>query len=247
MLSTGSLGNCSSVAFIGCSLENIMSASLVFSAPGALADLQTFLQRAARVNNSSARVVAADGHVLVYVGLLVPRGLLDRTPTVLGLRVSSLSEPVDVDEIVPMEALIHRLGVAVSEGASTVSLPPAVPSLAWAAITPPRDNWRRRRGVSSSDLAGAAKKGIQRVAEAIPDNSGDALVQKVRAEVWGEIIPFSKRIPAGAAFAADALGFLDDRSVQVHTNDPWLRLSATNGYVLVKFPTGHDFGPDTED
>ena len=224
-----------------------MSEPLVFSAPKALADLQTFLQRAARVNNSSARVIAADGHVLVYVGLLVPRGLLDRTPTVLGLRVSSLSEPAELDEIVPMEALIHRLGVAISEGTSTVVLPPVVPSLAWAAITPPRDNWRRRRGVSSGDLAGAARDGIQRVAQAIPDNSGDALVQKVRAEVWGEIVPFTKRIPAGAAFAADALGFLDERSLQVHTNDPWLRLTAAHGYVLVKFPTGHDFGPDTDD
>ena len=56
-----------------------------------------------------------------------------------------------------------------------------------------------------------------------------------------------KRIPAGAAFAADALGFLDERSLQVHTNDPWLRLTAAHGYVLVKFPTGHDFGPDADD
>ena len=224
-----------------------MSGPLVFSAPTALADLQTFLQRAARVNNSSARVIASQGVALVYVGLLVPRGLLDRTPTVLGLRVSSLSEPAEVDEIVPMEALIHRLGVAVENDSASVSLPPAVPSLAWAAITPPRDDWRRRRSVAARDLAGAATAGIKKVADAIPENSGDALVQKVRAEVWGEIIPYTKRIPAGAAFAADALGFIDDKSLHVHTNDPWLRLSSSHGYVLVKFPTGHDFGPDTED
>jgi len=117
--------------------------------------------------------------------------------------------------------------------------------LAWAAITPPREHWRRRKSISGSDLQAAAQQGIARVAEAVPDNSGEAIVQKVRAEVWGEIIPQAKRIPAGAGFAADALGFLAERSLSVHSTGPWVRVSSKGGYVLVKFPTGHDFGPDT--
>lgn len=246
MLSTGSWGssNASEVS-IGCSLENTMATTLTFSSTEALADLRTFLQRAGRVNNSSARVIAGEGFLQVYVGILVPRGLLDRTPTVLGLRVSALAEAVQEDTIVPMEAFIHRLGVAAEARLATVTLPASVPSLAWAAITPPREHWRRRKSISGSDLQAAAQQGIARVAEAVPDNSGEAILQKVRAEVWGEIIPQAKRIPAGAGFAADALGFLAERSLSVHSTGPWVRVSSKGGYVLVKFPTGHDFGPDT--
>jgi hypothetical protein len=224
-----------------------MASTLTFTSTEALLDLETFLQRAARVNNSSARVIAGDGALQVYVGILVPRGLLDRTPTVLGLRVSALAEAAQEDTIVPMEALIHRLGAAREAGLSTLTLPSAVPSLAWAAITPPRENWRRRKGVSTADLHNVAKQGIARVAEAVPENSGEAIVQKVRAEVWGEVLPQAKRIPAGAGFAAEALGFLNERSLSVHSNGPWVRLSSKGGYVLVKFPTGHDFGPETEE
>jgi len=224
-----------------------MSEQLTFSDPKALADLHTFLQRASRVNNSSARVISGERFLQVYVGILVPRGLLDKTPTVLGLRVSALQDPVAVDSIVPIEALLHRLHRAEEENVTSITLPAEVPSLAWAAITPPRDNWRRRRSVASSDLSGAAQLGIQRVAEAIPGSSGEAIVQKVRSEVWGELVPHTKRIPAGAALAADALGFLKDHPLLVHTNGPWLRLTATEGYVLVKMPTGHDFGPEEAD
>jgi hypothetical protein len=50
-----------------------------------------------------------------------------------------------------------------------------------------------------------------------------------------------------SGFAADALGFFGDKNLQVHTLDNWLRLSSKSGYVMVKFPGGHDFGPDDED
>jgi hypothetical protein len=100
--------------------------------------------------------------------------------------------------------------------------------------------------VSSAALSEAAQSGIARVAEAVPANAGESIVQKVRAEVWGEILSHHKRIPAGAAFAADALGLLEGRNLQVHTRDNWVRLSSKAGYVLVKFPSGHDFGPDDD-
>lgn len=209
-------------------------------------DLQTFLERAARVNNGSARLIASGGHLQVYVGVLFPRGLLDTTPTVLGLRVFSIAEDVSFDVVVPIDALVSRIAAAIERDESALGTPGEVASLAWAAITPPREGWRRRLGVANSVLSLAAAEGIARVAEAVPDSIGESVLQKVRAEVWGAPIAHNKKIPAGAAFAADALGFLGDKNLQVHIVDNWLRLSSKAGYVLVKFPGGHDFGPDED-
>ena len=105
---------------------------------------------------------------------------------------------------------------------------------------------RAARVNNGSVLSQAAAEGIARVAETIPNAVGEAVVQKVRAEVWGATIAHTKRVPAGAAFAADALGFLVDKNLQVHTLDNWLRLSSMSGYVLAKFLGGHDFGPDDD-
>jgi deoxyribose-phosphate aldolase len=101
-------------------------------------DLVTFLERAARVNNGSARLVAAGGHLQAYVGILFPRGLLDQTPTVLGLRVFTLEENQEFDVVVPIDALIARAKAALERDEKTLGTPAEVASLAWAAITPPR-------------------------------------------------------------------------------------------------------------
>jgi hypothetical protein len=239
MLSTG--GRCGESPWegvIGCSLENIMGHTFTLTPDAARQDLVTFLERAARVNNGSARLVAAAGNLQVYVGILFPRGLLDRTPTVLGLRVFTVEENQDFDVVVPIDALVARAKAALERDEKALGTP---------AITPPREGWRRRLGVASPVLATAAAEGIARVAEAVPGSIGESVLQKVRAEVWGSPIAHNKKIPAGAAFAADALGFLGDKNLQVHTLDNWLRLSSKSGYVMVKFPGGHDFGPDDED
>jgi hypothetical protein len=180
----------------------------------------------------------------MYVGVLFPRGLLDQTPTVIGLRVFALETPVQFDCIVPLESLIHRLQVAGENKVSEITVPAEVASLSWAAVTPPQDGWRRRLGVSSSALSGAAAEGVAKVATTVPEVVGESVLQKVRAEVWGSVIADHKRIPAGAAFAADALGFVTEKAIAVHTLDNWLRLSSKAGYVLVKFPGGTDFGDE---
>ncbi|MFT6972961.1 MAG: hypothetical protein ACJAV4_000172 [Pontimonas sp.] len=224
-----------------------MANTFTLASHNVLGDLQTFVQRAIRVNNGSARVIVSEGLLQVYVGILLPRGLLDRTPTVLGLRVSPLAHGEDRDAIVTLESLQHRIGVAWEAPNPEVTVPAEVASLAWSSITPPRHDWRLRKEIASTTLADAARSGIARVAEAVPESAGEAIVQKVRAEVWGEMVPHRKIIPAGAGFAADALGFLSDKNLQVHSRGTWVRLSSSGGYVLVKFPTGYDFGPDDED
>jgi hypothetical protein len=208
-------------------------------------DAIQFLERAARVNNGSARLIAHDGGLLIYVGVLFPRGLLDQTPTVLGLRVFALASPASFDVVVPLESLIHRLRVGLENKEEETTVPAAVASLSWAAVTPPQGGWRRRLSVAATALQVAAAHGVTQVAKTVPEVVGESVLQKVRAEVWGATIAEHKRIPAGAAFAADALGFLTEKNLSVHSLDSWLRLSSKFGYVLVKFPGGTQF--DDED
>jgi hypothetical protein len=215
------------------SLENAMTHTLRLTHPQALPDLANFLGRARRINDGATRVIATDRFLQVYVGVFLPRGLLDATPTVLGLRVFELAEAMNFDEVVPIEALISRAERAHAYNGE-LRLPSPSPSITWSAISPPRDGWQRKLGVSAEILRTAAEEGVHKVKEAIPDSVGEAIVQKVRAEVWGAPLPGKKKIPAGAGFAADALGLLTERSLSVHTVGNWIRLSAKHGYVLVK-------------
>jgi hypothetical protein len=224
-----------------------MAHTFALTSPEARLDAIQFLERAARVNNASARLIASAGYVQIYVGVLFPRGLLDQTPTVLGLRVFEVATPVEFDVIVPLESLIHRLTVSGENGEDHTRVPAEVASLSWAAITPPREGWRRRRNVTGVALTEAAETGIAKVAQAVPDSIGEAVLQKVRADVWGTMLPAHKRIPAGAGFAADALGFLPAHWLQVHTVDNWIRLSSKNGYVLVKYPGANAFADEEFD
>ena len=210
-----------------------MTYTLRLTHPQALPDLINFLGRARRINDGAARIIASDRFLQVYVGVFLPRGLLDATPTVLGLRVFELAEPQTFDEVVPLEALVSRVERAQAENGD-VRLPSPSPSISWSAITPPRDGWQRKLGVSADLLRQVAEDGVNKVREAIPESAGDSIVQKVRAEVWGAPVAEKKKIPAGAGFAADALGFLTERSLAVHTVGNWIRLSSKHGYVLVK-------------
>jgi hypothetical protein len=210
-----------------------MTTTVRLTNPQALPDLSAYLGRARRINDGAARLIATDTSLQVYVGVLLPRGLLDRTPTVLGLRVFALTEPLALDEVVPLEAFASRVDRA-REESGDLRLPSPSPSIQWQTITPPKDGWHRRVGVSADVLRDAAKEGVDRVRTSIPDSAGEAVVQKVRAEVWGAEVPGKKNIPAGAGFAADALGFLTERSLAVHTLGNWVRLTSKHGYVLVK-------------
>ena len=214
-----------------------MTDSLTIASVALARDVASFLGRAQRVWDGSARLVAADGYLQVYVGILMPRGLLDRTPTVLGLRVVPLVGADTVDTVVPLASLLHRIERGISEAESdavVVELPTSSPSLQWPAISPPREGWRRRLGVTSAQLEDVAKRGVEAIAEAIPDSVGESVLQKVRSEVWGQPIPHKKAIPWAAGFAADALGLLTPRSLSVHTSGHWVRLTSPHGYVLVK-------------
>lgn len=219
-----------------------MSSSFSLPDSHSLSDLQVYLSRAERVEDGSVRLIAAAGVLAVYSAILYPRGLLDDTPTVLGLRTFALTEPVDLDVVVPIRSLLDRvarLQTAVTpvtaEDPVAVTVPTQVSTVTWAGISPPKGGWRRYGETDAARLVDAARAGIDEVAAAIPAGTGEQLVQRVRSEVWGASVQGYDFVPTGAAFAAFSLGFLSpDEPVHLLGTGPWTRLSTSRGHVLVR-------------
>ena len=212
----------------------------------ALGDLHVFLGRALRVEDGSVRLIAGSGVLAVYVAVLHPIGLLDQSPTVLGLRTFALATPdpsnPDVfDVVVPVRSLLMRVEGQLEAATAhvgepvVVTLPMEVNTVTWAAISPPRGGWHPLAPTQWDVLDAAARSGIAEVAEAIPTGTGEQTVHRVRSEVWGRPIDGMDHVPAGAAFAALSLGFLHEGdSVSIYETGPWTRLTTKRGHVLVK-------------
>jgi len=223
----------------------------------ALGDLQTFLGRSARVDDGAVRLIGSGGVLAVYTSVLQPAGLLDRAPTVLGLRTFAAETQAPVDSVVPIRALLDRL--ARLEGPATgspgepvgVLVPPDTATAPWAGISPPRVGWERRADVPAAALRAAARTGIDEVAAAVPSGIGEQIVSRVRGEVWGRAVDGAPDVLAGGAFAAYSLGFLGPDPVADATTDgaapddaeapvavfrtgPWTRLTTSRGHVLVR-------------
>lgn len=210
-----------------------------------LDDLHTFLGRAATVDDGATRLIGsvgdAGGVLAAYVGILSPSGILDTTPTVLGLRTYALdATDGPFDGVVPLRAMIERTTKLRNEivdptSPVTVPLPPTVIAASWAAISPPRGGWTARPPLESALVEGIAKAGIDEVAAVIPSGTGEQIVQRVRSGVWSREIEGAPGVSAGAAFAALTLGFLNpDEPVRVFGVGSWTRLSTSRGHVLVK-------------
>jgi len=207
----------------------------------AVGDLHVFLGRAARVDEGSVRLIGGAGVLAVYVSVLHPAGLMDQSPTVLGLRTFALASKDTFDAVVPVRSLLGRVESAVEESQDTVgepvtvTLPMSVTTVTWAAITPPRGGWVAIDSVPCTVLEEAAREGIEEVANAIPSGTGEAIVHKVRTEVWGRPLDEPDYLPAGAGFAAVSLGFLgDDDAASIYESGAWTRLTTKRGHVLVK-------------
>jgi hypothetical protein len=206
----------------------------------ALRDLQVFLARAGRVEDGSARLIASNGVLAVYVAIFYPVGLLDQAPTVLGLRTLAVQDTPDFDAVVPVGSLLERVNRKLDQGIPdtdpvSVTLPMEVNTVTWAAISPPRGGWHEVEPTTAELLEVVAKAGIAEVAEAVPTGTGEQIVHKVRSEVWGRPIDTLEHVPAGGAFAALSLGFLADGSrVQILETGPWTRLTTERGHVLIK-------------
>lgn len=218
-----------------------MSRSFTLVDSLALGDLHVFLGRALRVEDGSVRLIAGSGVLAVYVSVLHPVGLLDESPTVLGLRTFAVAGADSFDSVVPVRSLLMRVEGKLEEASATVaepvtvSLPLEVNSVSWAAISPPRGGWLALEPVASGALDAVARDGIDEVAAAIPTGTGEQIVHRVRSEIWGRPLTGYDHIPGGAAFAALSLGFLSEGDqVAVYEVGPWTRLTTRRGHVLVK-------------
>lgn len=223
----------------------------------ALGDLHVYLGRALRVEDGSVRLIAGSGVLAVYVSVLHPAGLLDDSPTVLGLRTFALTTPEPTGEelltgelpqgesfdvVVPVRSLLARVEALLESAAAAdpsegivVRLPMEVNTVTWAAISPPRGGWHMLPGTDSRVLDTVARRGIEEIAAALPENTGEQIVRRVRVQIWGRPIDDLDFVPAGAAFAALSLGFLADGDpVAIYESGPWTRLTTKRGHVLVK-------------
>ncbi len=201
-----------------------------------VADLGTYLRRAARADPGGATRLSVHGAVLAaYVCPVVGGG----GPTVLGLRTFSLAESADaedLDVVVPLAALADRL--ARPENGTALPVPPTtVTGLPWTGIAPPRSGWQPAGHLPGAELVATADAGIAEIAAGSPDVAGAPAVAALRARVWGRTIPGPHPVPAGSAFVAHALGFVtttDD--VALFTAGPWTRLTSPRGHVLARMP-----------
>lgn len=174
----------------------------------------------------------------VFACTQAPATLLDRLPVVLVMRAFALqaSMPGGLDSTVLGRALLDRLAREGTDEQGLV-LPDSQVTAAWAGVLPPTTGWERTGEVDSASLTEVALQGAARVAAALPALPGEALVRSVRATVWGaEVAP---GLPAAAAFAADAMGFLGAGSrARLGRSRAWSRLTAQHGEVFVR----HQFG-----
>ncbi|MCX7522196.1 hypothetical protein OSC27_07880 [Microbacterium sp. STN6] len=222
-----------------------MNQSFSLIDPLAVSDLKVYLSRASRVEDGSVRLIAGSGVLAAYTAILYPHGLLDRMPTVLGLRTFATDTGAAFDAVVPVRSMLDRLArvestikdQAADAGGEPIGirLPLEVSTVTWAGISPPRKGWRPVGETASETLEAAARAGIGEVAADIPEGTGEQIVQRVRAEVWGRPMDGLEYVPAGAGFAASGLGFIaGDEKVAVYETGPWTRLTLRRGHVLVR-------------
>jgi hypothetical protein len=220
---------------------------LVFPDAQGLDDLRTYVARAKAADEDGAIRLQASGQTLAaYVGVLPGSGLMAEG-VVIGLRVMPLALPCDLDVTVPLAAVTDRLA---REAGTTLDVPPVTVRVAWAAMAPPRGGWERVGAVTADDLHAAARQGIEEVASGAPADAGGAAVAALRKQVWGRLTTTTPPVPAGGAFAAYVLGFVQGGGVQdggvqggggvpgaevtVWAHGRWTRLSTPAGHVLIR-------------
>lgn len=187
------------------------------------------LQRALQFSDQGVRFVSHEGVVLVTVPITATSGLLDMGSTILGMRAMRLGAEAQFDAVVPIAASVEALG----DGAD-LEIPSAVNVPAWAAITPPRSGWQHVGDAEADVVRAAAETTQKEVARLLPDSAGEAIIRRVRREVWADPVHAMPDLTRGAAVALDGLGFLGSDPVRVTSAGPWVRASTKLGDVLEK-------------
>lgn len=204
----------------------------------AVSDLVQLMQRLDRVGGSEVRLRAENGSLALFGSTQAPAHLGDATQLVLVHRAVGLGAPLAeaVDTVVETRAVLDRLA-RIDEAPWALPIPPVNLAVAWAGMLPPRSGWQQEATLEAGPLHDIAIQGADRVAQMLPENPGQLLVDKARAAVWSlEIAP---GIPAAAALALDSMGFLrDQKLVLVSRSRTWLRLTTEYGDVFVRDQIG---------
>lgn len=205
---------------------------LVFPDAHAAFDALTFAGRSTGLGDGALRLRAGEGVLVMTSAPLAPRGLMDATPTVLGMRMIPVDPELVCDFVIDAAALS-----AAADADAALDLPDTALSPAWAGVAPPRGGWRAGASIPAATLAARAQWGIAAVAEAVPRDAGEDAVRAVRASVWGTPDAELEGLPLGVAFAAFALGFIGgDEQAAVRSAGAWTRVSLARGHVLVRGP-----------
>lgn len=201
------------------------------------ADLNTFITRSRAVDDGAVRLAATGNVLAAYVCVVKPSFLGQDSPTIMGLRTMPLKRSLNLDRTVSLASMADRMA-RLAPDAVMVTVPDVTVQQAWTGIAAPRTGWQQRGDITASTLETAARDGVREVAQALPENPGSPVLSSVRSAVWGSPIEGAPAsLPAGAAFAAYTLGFLDtDEPAAVLENGRWLRLTSRRGHVLVRRP-----------
>ncbi|WP_110589082.1 hypothetical protein [Microbacterium suaedae] len=206
-----------------------MSERLVLADSGSARDALTFSGRAARIGDEGVRVQARGGVLAMTAAALAPQGLLDRTPTVLAMRVLRADPELECDFVVAE--------LSETDHESQVGLPEQAMAPAWAGVAPPRAGWERVGELDAATLASRAQWGIAAVAHQVPTDAGEDAVRVVRGSVWGQPDDDLGGLPLGVAFAAFSFGFIaGEERATVFTSGRWTRVSLARGHVLSRGP-----------
>jgi hypothetical protein len=216
-----------------------VTGDLVLPDAAPVADLTTYVARAKRVDPDGAvRLVASGAALAAYVSPVHGSG----GPTVLGLRVLPLGQPADVDTTVALSAVADRLARLEATGSGggpvRLAIPPVqVKDASWAGVSPPRAGWQQQGALERSVLDAVAREGVAEISAGAPEGSGASAVGRLRGLVWGREVPGAWGLAAGAAFVADALGFLaaaDEEPIVLYAHGAWRRLTTSRGHVLCR-------------
>lgn len=219
-------------------------------------DLRVYLERLQKAGQPEVRLVVRGEVFAVFGCTQAPAGLTDTLPVVLTLRTFALKQTLpdvatagnelaadsprrerpesvaQLDVVVLGRALLDRIahmGILGTE----LEVPEMTTTVAWAGILPPVGGWEPNGCINAGSLQQVAADGIARVAATLPTDPGEAVVRAARAAVWG--LTIAPGVPAAAAFACEAMGFLrEDDDVQVSRTLTWTRLRSSYGEVLVR-------------
>ncbi len=206
--------------------------TLRFPDPKDVADLQSFLLRAKRLDDDGVVKFRAFGDILAcYVSPIYSGSLLADGPTVLGLRTIRLAAQSELDSSYSISEVLD----AINPDSSDLKLPKETARAAWTGVTPPRQGWEEFGTVSQEQITKWAKDGIDEVARTLPASVGSAIAARVRLGIWGKTVSLEFNLPGGSAFAMAGLGFMQkDEEIKVFRTNGWVRLTSSYGHVMAK-------------